>query len=84
MMTHPANSGSDASLFQLREVDRVLARLTDAAVERARRDNCAMHIALIAVERHNVRHLARTIFAERPPAKNAYSMRRSFTMPAVH
>ncbi len=73
-----------AALLQFREFDRILARLADAAVERAHSDNRAMDVAFIAIERHNVGHLARTILAERSPAKDAHAMRRSFAVPAVH
>lgn len=71
-------------LLQFREFDRVLARLADATVERARCDNRTMDVAFVAIERHNVGHLARAILAERSPTKHAYSVRRSFAVPAVH
>lgn len=83
-MTHAINPDEDASLLQFGEFDRILARLADTAVERACCDNRTLDVALIAIERHNVGHLARTILAERSSAKNAHSVRRSFAVPAVH
>ncbi len=75
---------SGTRLLQFRQFNRVFTRLAYATVERARRDNRPWHVAIIAIDGNDMGHLARTVLAERSSAKDAYAMRRSFTVPAVH